>query len=76
MGVSLRRTLGSIALISGVALSLSGEVVAQPRNAAAADSRPPAHVLKGREIEAPPWSFACMTDHGPRPCNEPMWVYE
>ena len=31
---------------------------------------------RGRQVEAPPWSFACMTDHGPRPCREPMWVYD
>jgi hypothetical protein len=31
--------------------------------------------IKGRQGEAPPWSFACMTDHGPSQCGEPMWVY-
>jgi hypothetical protein len=30
---------------------------------------------KGREVAAPPWSAACMTDHGPTECDEPMWVY-
>jgi hypothetical protein len=29
----------------------------------------------GREVEAPPSSAACMTDHGPSECDEPMWVY-
>jgi hypothetical protein len=29
----------------------------------------------GREVPAPPWSFACMNDQGPRECGEPMWVY-
>jgi hypothetical protein len=29
----------------------------------------------GREVPAPPWSAACMTDHGPSACSEPMWVY-
>jgi hypothetical protein len=29
----------------------------------------------GREVAAPPWSAACMTDHGPNVCDEPMWVY-
>jgi hypothetical protein len=29
----------------------------------------------GRQTEAPPWSFACMKDHGPSQCGEPMWVY-
>jgi hypothetical protein len=31
--------------------------------------------IGGREIAAPPWSAACMTDHGPSECGEPMWVY-
>ena len=30
---------------------------------------------EGHEIIAPPWSAACMSDHGPTECNEPMWVY-
>jgi hypothetical protein len=29
----------------------------------------------GREVAAPPWSAACMTDHGPSQCDEPMWIY-
>jgi hypothetical protein len=29
----------------------------------------------GREVAAPSWSDACMTDHGPSQCGEPMWVY-
>jgi hypothetical protein len=29
----------------------------------------------GREVAAPPSSAACMTDHGPTECDEPMWVY-
>ena len=31
--------------------------------------------LVGREVAAPPWSAACMTDHGPSECGEPMWIY-
>jgi hypothetical protein len=34
-----------------------------------------AYGSKGREVAAPPWSAACMTDHGPSQCGEPMWVY-
>jgi hypothetical protein len=34
-----------------------------------------AHGSEGRETTAPPWSAACMTDHGPSACGEPMWVY-
>ena len=33
------------------------------------------HGLVGREIAAPPWSAACMTDHGPSQCDEPVWIY-
>ena len=29
----------------------------------------------GREVPAPPWSFACMNDQGPRECGEPTWIY-
>jgi hypothetical protein len=36
---------------------------------------PPTHAITGHEVPAPPSSFACMTDHGPSPCGEPMWVY-
>jgi hypothetical protein len=31
--------------------------------------------IEGREVAAPPSSAACMTDHGPSQCGEPMWVY-
>jgi hypothetical protein len=36
---------------------------------------PQAYGIEGREVAAPPWSAACMTDHGPTECDEPMWVY-
>ena len=31
------------------------------------------HATVAREIAAPSWSAACMTDHGPSNCGEPMW---
>jgi len=31
--------------------------------------------IEGRELAAPPWSFACTNDQGPQRCDEPMWVY-
>jgi hypothetical protein len=34
-----------------------------------------AHESEGREVAAPPWSAACMTDHGPSQCGEPVWIY-
>jgi hypothetical protein len=41
------------------------------------ESRMPrqAFATEGREVAAPPWSAACMNDHGPSQCDEPMWVY-
>jgi len=33
------------------------------------------HAYEGREVAAPTWSAACMTDHGPTECDEPMWAY-
>jgi hypothetical protein len=35
----------------------------------------PPHAYAGREVAAPRWSAACMTDHGPTECDEPMWAY-
>jgi hypothetical protein len=71
-----RPTLGRLVAIGGVALSLSASAFAQPRHAAIMESTPAVHAPKGRQVEAPAWSFACMTDHGPSQCHEPMWVYE
>ena len=31
--------------------------------------------IEGREVAAPPWSAACMTDQGPSECGESMWIY-
>jgi hypothetical protein len=39
------------------------------------DSSIPSRAIQGREVSAPPWSAACMTDYGPSQCDEPMWVY-
>ena len=38
-------------------------------------SRQQGYRTGGREIAAPPWSFACMNDAGPQQCDEPMWAY-
>ena len=38
-------------------------------------SRLQGYRIEGREIAAPPFSFACMNDQGPQQCDEPMWVY-
>jgi hypothetical protein len=36
---------------------------------------PQGYGIEGREVAAPPWSFACTNDQGPQQCDEPMWVY-
>jgi hypothetical protein len=55
-------------------LSLAMPAMAQAR-ASAGRAQPQAYEYGGREVAAPPWSDACMTDHGPSQCGEPMWVY-
>jgi hypothetical protein len=54
--------------------SLATSTIARPRidNIAA---RSHSSVIEGRQIAAPPGSAACMTDHGPSECAEPMWIY-
>jgi hypothetical protein len=45
------------------------------RHAYAMGRASPPNWSAGRQVAAPSWSFACMTDHGPSQCGEPMWVY-
>jgi hypothetical protein len=71
-----RKACGGLAAIGCVALWLSGPALAQPHHAAPSERKASMHMLNGRQTEAPAWSFACMTDHGPMPCHEPMWVYD
>jgi hypothetical protein len=54
--------------------SLISPTAARPRANTVTD---PSHSnpIDGRQIAAPPWSAACMTDHGPTECGEPMWIY-
>ena len=49
--------------------SLATPVAVQARS-----SHPP-QAIEGREVAAPSWSAACMSDQGPSQCGEPMWVY-
>ena len=55
-------------------LSLAMSAAAQARTNEGS-ALPQAYDAGGREVAAPPWSAACMTDHGPSQCGEPMWVY-
>jgi hypothetical protein len=38
-------------------------------------AQPPAFGSEGREIAAPSWSAACMTDQGPSDCGVSMGIY-
>jgi hypothetical protein len=61
-------------LLAASLLALAMSATAQARTNKH-DARPQAYGSEGREVAAPPWSFACMTDHGPSECDQPMWVY-
>jgi hypothetical protein len=52
--------------------SLAAPAMVQARTQ---DGSIPPRAIEGREVAAPSWSAACMTDHGPSQCDEPMWVY-
>ena len=58
-----------------LAATIVAALIASPVYARAYLETPPSHSITGHEVPAPPWSFACMTDHGPSPCGEPAWVY-
>ena len=59
-------------LVAGAILST---LIATPVLAHGNSIRPQPYRTEGREVAAPPWSAACMSDQGPRECGEPMWVY-
>jgi hypothetical protein len=44
-------------------------------NRAHVGSRLQGYGIEGREIVAPPWNFACMTDQGPSECGQHVWFY-
>jgi cytochrome c553 len=46
-----------------------------PSLATSTAARAHSNAIEGRQIAAPSWSAACMTDHGPSECGEPMWIY-
>jgi hypothetical protein len=61
-----------VALLLVPSLATSTTARARVNNIAA---RAHSDAIEGRQIAAPPWSAACMTDHGPSECGEPMWIY-
>jgi hypothetical protein len=60
------------ALLLAPSLAMSATARARTNESSAL---PQAYRSEGREVAAPPWSAACMTDHGPSQCDEPMWIY-
>ena len=68
--MKIMHVMAALFLIS----SLATPAMAQERTNKSS-SRAQVHGIGGREVAAPPWSAACMTDHGPSECGEPMWVY-
>jgi len=55
-----------------VSLASASEVYASPL---VGNNGSKTYLMQGRKTVAPPWSFACMTDHGPSPCGAHVWVY-
>jgi hypothetical protein len=62
-------------VVAALPLVLSLSIPASVAARAESGARPPAYPTGGREVAAPSWSAACMTDQGPSQCGEPMWVY-
>jgi hypothetical protein len=61
-------------VLAALALSLAMSATAEARMKQIAIPQHPNEIV-GREVAAPSWSSACMTDQGPSRCGEPMWVY-
>jgi hypothetical protein len=55
-----------VALLLVPSLAMSTTARARINNIAA---RAHSNAIEGRQIAAPPWSAACMTDHGPSECG-------
>ena len=69
--MTLRYFLAGLLLLPSLAMSATAQARTHQNSAP-----PQAYGSEeGREVAAPPWSAACMTDHGPSQCGEPMWVY-
>jgi predicted secreted Zn-dependent protease len=68
--MKIRYLLAALLLVS----SLATPTTAQERTHKSV-TQVHTNVIEGRQIAAPPRSAACMTDHGPSECGEPMWIY-
>ena len=69
--MKIMHVIAALLLISSLATPTTAHERTN-KSAARAQAR---GIFEGREVRAPPWSAACMTDHGPSECGEPMWVY-
>ena len=68
--MKITQIMTALLLVSSLAASAMAQERVHKRGA-----RAQAQGIEGREVAAPPWSAACMTDHGPSECGEPMWIY-
>ena len=67
--MKMKFTLAALPLILSLALSAAAQARTHENHFV------PQGYETGREVAAPPWSFACVNDQGLRQCDEPMWVY-
>jgi hypothetical protein len=67
--MKMKSLLAALLVIPALAMSAGAQARSNESGA-----RPQTHET-GREVAAPSWSAACMSDQGPRQCDEPMWVY-
>src|SRR5258708_22131439 len=68
--MKITQMMTALLLVSSLAASATAQERVHKRAA-----RAQTQGIWGREVTAPPWSAACMTDHGPSECGEPMWIY-
>jgi hypothetical protein len=68
--MKMKYLLAALPLALSLAMSAAAEAHTRPISAP-----PQAYGIVGREVAAPSWSAACMTDHGPSDCGEPAWIY-
>jgi hypothetical protein len=70
----MKMTIACLLAVLWLVPSLATPTMAQERTHKGG-TRAQAYGIGGREIAAPSWSAACMTDHGSSECGEPMWIY-
>jgi len=68
--MKIKYFLAALLLVPSLAMSAAAQARTNESSAL-----PQVSGSDGREVAAPPWSAACMTDHGPSQCGEPMWIY-